>query len=157
MPGLVSTTIATVVLVAGCSAAPSATETVTKSSSAAASPTSPASPSATPVLDSTTEDAEEAPAGSILVDMTGPPPRFEPDALTAAAGDVVFFLDNLSPGIHNLAIGHSLDETLVVSSSVRVNHSAVFTVRGLERGEYVIWCAVDNHAAEGMVGTLTVE
>jgi uncharacterized cupredoxin-like copper-binding protein len=41
--------------------------------------------------------------------------------------------------------------------SVRVNHSAVFTVHGLDAGEYVIWCDVDNHAAEGMVGTLTVD
>ena len=156
MPGLVSAAIATVVLVAGCSAAPSPTESVTESSSAAASPTAPASVSATPVLDSTTEDADEAPTGSILVEMTGPPPRFVPDALTAAAGDVVFFLDNLSPGIHNLAIGRSVDEPLAVSSSVRVNHSAVFTVHGLDAGDYVIWCTVDNHLAEGMVGTLTV-
>jgi plastocyanin len=79
-----------------------------------------------------------------------------PDALTAAAGDVVFFLDNASPGIHMLAIGPNLDTPLAVSSSVRVGHSAVFTVHGLDAGEYAIWCPVDNHAAEGMVGTLTV-
>jgi uncharacterized cupredoxin-like copper-binding protein len=35
--------------------------------------------------------------------------------------------------------------------------AAVFTVRGLRAGEYVIWCTIDGHAEEGMVGTLILK
>ena len=104
-----------------------------------------------------TEEADEAPAGAILVELAGPPPRIVPDALSATAGDVVFFLDNVALGSpHNLAIGTTLHESIASSRSVPIGHSAVFTVHGLAAGEYVIWCAVENHAVEGMVGTLTV-
>ena len=32
----------------------------------------------------------------------------------------------------------------------------MFTVEGLEAGDYVIWCEVPDHAEMGMVGSLTV-
>lgn len=121
-------------------------------------------PSASPspsFLDSTTEEATEAPAGAIHVEMHGPPPRFVPDAYTAAAGAVRFFLNNTSPrghphGHHSLAIGRTLRTPLVVSEYVAGGDSAVFTVRNLEAGHYVIWCTFTEHLRLGQVGTLTV-
>jgi plastocyanin len=100
--------------------------------------------------------ATAAPAGSIRVHLAGPPPHYEPADLTAIAGDVTFFLDNTSEGIHTLAIGPQLYQPLAVSAQVEPGRSAVFTVIGLTAGRYVIWCTIDDHAAEGMVGTLTV-
>jgi plastocyanin len=112
--------------------------------------------SSKPEANSTTEPATSAPAGAISVDMTGPPPKFVPADLVAPTGDLVFFLHNKSQGIHTLAIGRELHKALVSSSQVLHAQAAVFTVRGLQAGHYVIWCTIDGHAEEGMVGTLTV-
>jgi plastocyanin len=88
--------------------------------------------------------------------MVGPPPRYRPDKLTALPGVVVFFLVNLSHGVHTLAIGPEVGDFLVVSDTVLVGHPQAFSVRGLQPGNYAIWCTIDDHAEEGMVGTLTV-
>jgi plastocyanin len=90
------------------------------------------------------------------VQLAGPPPHFEPADLTAAAGDVVFYLENTSLGIHDLAIGTAVHSALVVSAPVAMGEAATFTVHGLQAGQYIIYCTVDDHAAEGMVGTLTI-
>jgi plastocyanin len=161
-------------IVAGCAGAPAvnqsptpttieltASPTPTPSPSAVVSPSAPVLASPTPVLDSTTEPATEAPVGSISLKMQGPPPVFRPVTLGATAGDVTFFLENRSPrdphGRHNLAIGYSLGDPLVVSDLVEGGASAVFTVYDLEPGEYVTWCTFPDHAALGQVGRLTVE
>ncbi|MEA2610148.1 MAG: Copper binding protein plastocyanin/azurin family [Chloroflexota bacterium] len=106
---------------------------------------------------STTVPASEAPAGAVRVQLAGPPGHFDPAELTATSGDVVFFLNNVSPGVHSLAIGPALHESLAESANVLNGRAAVFTVNGLQAGHYIIWCTVSNHAAEGMVGTLVVK
>ncbi len=90
--------------------------------------------------------------------MTGPPPRFVPDSLTVASGqDAVFFLTNHSHGVHTFTLGPSRTAPpLAGSTGVLLGHSALFSVHGLKPGAYVFWCTVDDHANEGMVGTLTV-
>lgn len=88
--------------------------------------------------------------------MAGPPPHYVPSDLTAKAGDVVFFVTNTSHGTHTLAIGRVMGTSLATSRAVLVGHAAAFTVHGLHAGDYLIWCTIDDHAAEGMVGTLTV-
>lgn len=103
----------------------------------------------------------EQPAGSVLLEMTGPPPRFVPSKLSAPGGDVVFFLKNTSPArdphaSHSLAIGTDRDHLLAVSDLVDGGRSAVFTVHGLEPGDYAIWCTFPAHAGLGQAGTLTV-
>jgi plastocyanin len=114
-------------------------------------------------LDSVTEVATEAPPGSVRVDLTVKPFRFMPDQLTVPAGDVVFFLVNATPeggsGTHVLSIGAaSRKEVAAASGSVAPGESASFTVMGLEAGDkFTIWCPIEPHAAQGMVGTLTVE
>jgi plastocyanin len=114
------------------------------------------------MLASTIEPATEAPAGAIRLRMFGPPPQFGPKSLTANAGDVVFFLENDSPsgqehGTHDLNIGKTRDAAVVVSGPVPGGRRAVFTVHGLEAGDYVIWCSLFGHASLGQEGSLTVE
>jgi plastocyanin len=114
-------------------------------------------------LQSVTEVVSEAPPGSVRVDLTVKPFRFMPDQLTVPAGDVVFFLVNATPeggsGTHVLSIGAaSRKEVAAASGSVAPGESASFTVMGLEAGDkFTIWCPIEPHAAQGMVGTLTVE
>jgi uncharacterized cupredoxin-like copper-binding protein len=69
----------------------------------------------------------------------------------------VFYLHNRSQGIHTLAIGRELHKALATSANVLQGKAAVFTVHGLGAGEYVIWCTIDGHAGEGMVGTLILK
>lgn len=139
------------VLIVGCSAAPVGSTSQTASPSASSAP---AIPSSTSGPTSTTFPAAAAPAGAVQVHLAGPPGHFEPAALTVTAGDVAFYLDNISPGVHSMAIGRALHDSLAESANVLNGRAAVFTVSGLQAGQYVFWCTVSNHAAEGMVGTL---
>jgi len=124
-----------------------------------------ASTEPTPELVSSTAIATVAPGGAVTLEMAGG--QFAPRAAVATAGEVVFYLNNTSQqGIHSLAIGRAQLEfrggrvtniPLAVSDKVRYHQAATFTVEGLPAGNYVIWCTVENHAAEGMTGTLTVK
>lgn len=115
-----------------------------------------------PTLSSTTEDATVAPSGAISLKLTEDAgPRFQPDQATSKAGNVVIFLENVlnvdaGPFDHNMAIGPKLRVPLAASQVIRSERSAVFTVEGLTPGTYTFWCQVQDHAAKGMVGTLTI-
>jgi plastocyanin len=134
-------------------------------------------PTPSPTLASTTENASAAPAGAIPIQMTAvDAPRFKPDTVTAKAGTVVFFLENIPGPIfspdHNMRIGPanvqfyadgsvSSGQVLAGTPNIRPKGRATFTVNGLTPGTYVFWCSVEtpgfgNHASIGMVGTLTV-
>src|SRR5437762_10860353 len=124
-----------------------------------------ATPAATPEFNSSTVAATSAPDGAVTVEMAGPPPHYVPRMVIAKAGDVVIYLDNTSQGIHTLAIDRVplhyngdrvTNVPLVVSDAVRYRSAATFTVEDLPAGTYYIWCTIDNHAAEGMTGTLTL-
>jgi plastocyanin len=127
-------------------------------SGAASGPSVSHTPSATPApeVTSTTKPASAAPVGAIRLELAGPPPHFVPTTLTGTAGDLEFFLKNTSEGIHTLAIGRVLYKPLATSAIVPKGQAAVFKVHGLRAGPYIIWCTIDDHAAEGMVGTLTL-
>jgi plastocyanin len=85
-----------------------------------------------------------------------------------SADSAVFFLvyegESGPPGAsHNLLIGPDLPPGAALVSSPLLNRgeSFVFTVTGLEPGEYRFWCTYSDgpsgsHWARGMVGTLTV-
>lgn len=142
-----------------------------------ASQTAGASPA--PSLTSTVERASIAPSGSVPITMTvvnQTDPRFQPDNVTAKAGTVVFYLDNVpaageSPD-HAMVIGATdvqfygdgsvkSGQVLADSGHVVANDKAVFTVQGLKPGTYQFWCNVDvlgisTHGANGMRGTLTI-
>ena len=93
--------------------------------------------------------------------MSGPPPVFAPNELTVPAGDAAFYLENdsdaINHGSHNLTIGEEVGAPIAQSGTVLGGERAVFTVRGLEAGSYVIWCSLYSHAQFGMKGRLTVE
>lgn len=115
-----------------------------------------------PTLASTTVDAIVAPPGAISFKLTEDAgPRFQPSQATAKTGKVVIFLQNVlnvdaGPFDHNFAIGPKLHVPLANSTFIHSEKSAVFTVNGLPAGTYTFWCQVSDHAAKGMVGTLTV-
>jgi plastocyanin len=92
-------------------------------------------------------------------------PRFEPDSVTAKAGTVVFFLENVQGAIgspdHNMRIGPAVGQVLAATPDVRAKGTVTFTVSDLAPGTYLYWCSVvgldgNSHAYNGMVGTLTV-
>jgi uncharacterized cupredoxin-like copper-binding protein len=147
------------VALAGCSAA--ASPSPSQNPSQAATTPSPPTSSGLAGLSATTAPADVAPDGAIAVDMSSF--MFEPMAITATSGTVTFFLRNVGAGNdvisqqkHNLVIGIDQDHMLAASSYVTAGKAAVFTVQGLQAGSYVIWCSVQGHAGNGMVGTLTV-
>jgi len=161
---------ACILLLSACGAASASTTPSTPMVTGAVSPAAAATllataaPSAAPELSSTTVVSTAAPDGSVTVEMAAG--QFMPRTLVARAGEVVFFLNNTSvQGIHTLAIdrapleyssGKVTNTPLAVSEKVRYRQAATFTVEALPAGTYFIWCTIENHAAEGMTGTLTV-
>jgi plastocyanin len=92
-------------------------------------------------------------------------PVYQPNNLTAKAGTVVFYLENV-PAVfaapdHNMQIGGSVGDTLAGSTDVKHGDKVIFTVKDLTAGTYIFWCSIigpdgSTHANRGMVGTLTI-
>jgi plastocyanin len=152
-------------ILAACSGAPPAAAPTDARTNAPSLAPSLAATAPAPAFSSSTEAATTAPDGAVVIEIAGPPGHFDPKTVTATAGDVVFYLDNTSPGVHDMAIDRVAltfegDEVtnvpLAMSNFVRHETSAIFTVDGLPAGTYVFWCTIDNHAAEGMTGSLIV-
>lgn len=92
---------------------------------------------------------------------------YVPDALSAKAGDVVFFVSNQEPTtapegvtLHNLVIPgpvvNGLPTTpLATSGDFHAGTSGTFSVKGLPGGTYQFYCSY-HHGPGGMYGTLTV-
>jgi plastocyanin len=105
-----------------------------------------------------TAEETQAPAddgGGETVEVASPEDgglSFEPEELTAPAGEVTFTYDNPSQ------VPHAFDiEGVEGASTDTITESdASVTVR-LEAGEYTFYCPVGNHRQAGMEGTLTVE
>lgn len=145
--GTLSRLVAILIVLAGCSASPIASSPPSVGTPPSSSPSTPspntslttsetaaptASPSA-PLLASTTESLTEAPAGSVEVEIFGPPPQFREETYVVAAGEAVFFLRNTSPDLihatHALAIGAELGG--VEPSQVRALEFGRVTVKDL--------------------------
>jgi plastocyanin len=98
------------------------------------------------------------PSGSVKVTMTEY--HFEPSAISASHGKVVFFLVNSGTMSHDMIISTgsgSVSGTIVGRSDlVSAGDSFVFTVDNLAAGTYSIFCDQDSHESLGMHGTLTV-
>jgi hypothetical protein len=98
-----------------------------------------------------------APAGSLRVEMYDL--RYHPGDINVVGATFTIFLVNpadLSSADHSMAIGVAIGQAIISSGVVPLGGSVAFTVRGLPPGQYQIWCEVDGHEQEGMVGTLTV-
>jgi plastocyanin len=159
--------VALAIAIGGCGAAGATTSTTTTSPTAASAVAPTPAPTAIPTLASTTEEASEAPAGAIPIIMSEPNanPSYQPDHVTAKAGTVVFFLENVPGTIaspdHNMRIGPAIGQVLAGTPRIRANEKATFTVQDLTPGTYAFWCSVtapdgNSHAYYGMVGTLTI-
>lgn len=105
----------------------------------------------------TTAPAETTPAAApiaVAADPTGQL-KFEPDTLTAPAGEATFVFTNEAPVPHDFVIrmpgGEDVGKTEVITES-----EEELTVT-LEAGDYEFYCSVPGHEQAGMVGTLTVE
>lgn len=134
--------------------------------SATAEPTD--SPSPEPAVQATFEPADAAPAGAVTIAVPGDGIRFHPEEVTVSADSAVFFLvyegeNRAGATRHNLLIGPELPPgaALVSSPLLDPGESFVFTVTGLEPGEYRFWCTYSDgpngsHWVRGMVGALTV-
>jgi plastocyanin len=104
------------------------------------------------------------------VDLVTPPGDelvFEPDAATAAAGLVTVVWHNESTLLHSICLEDAQGNGIksgggtVCSSSVKgtTAHAGDLTETydNLKPGKYTFYCGVDQHRAQGMEGTLTVE
>jgi plastocyanin len=79
---------------------------------------------------------------------------FEPDALTATAGEVTVTLDNVGAIEHDFVIEEAGDVDVV--GMVAPGDSATGTVE-LEAGTYTVYCSVAGHRSAGMEATLGVQ
>jgi plastocyanin len=157
------TAVATLALL-GCSASASPTPQPSQTAAAASpsiipAPSVTAAPTPSPPagVTSTSVAASVAPKGSLRDEMYSL--AYHPGDITVGQGRLVIFLVNpadKSSATHALVIGTAVGQTIVRSDDVPLGGSAVFTVSGLPPGAYVLWCPIDHHAAEGMVGTLTI-
>ena len=120
-------------------------------SAATSTPTAESTPEATP--EETPEDSEGGGGGG-TVEVASPEDGglvFEPDTLTAPAGEIEITYDNPSPVPHAFAIdGQDVETEEVTGGTATVTAD-------LEPGEYTFYCPVGSHRAAGMEGTLTVE
>ena len=104
------------------------------------------------------------------VDLVTPPGDelvFEPDTAAAAAGLVTVVWHNESKLLHSICLedpqGKGVKSTggTVCSSQVKgttaISGSLTETYQDLKPGKYTFYCGVDEHRAQGMEGTLTVE
>jgi plastocyanin len=118
---------------------------------ATATPTEESTPEATPEEDG---GGGGGGGGGETIQLAAPEDGslvFEPDTLTAAAGEVTIEFDNPSTNPHAVAIDGIDDESETVTQS----DTSLTTT--LDAGEYTFYCPVAGHREGGMEGTLTVE
>jgi plastocyanin len=132
--------------------------------------TAPSTATAAAGITITESRAEEAPSGAITITMQGHErPRYAPGDISARAGTVVLFLENIPsiPGSnmgipHNLHLGLVLGEPLASTRTVQAGSTLVVTIENIPPGVYRYWCTERDgpgepfHFEKGMVGTLTV-
>jgi plastocyanin len=99
-------------------------------------------------------DTTEAPDGDAIVVHGKDSLAFDPEELTAPAGEITIDLINDGSLAHTLVIeDHEAALKLTVAGSGDSDDGTIT----LEAGEYAFYCDVAGHRAGGMEGTLTVE
>ena len=102
--------------------------------------------------DASTDDSAAAASSGIEVEAGDL--FFEPDALTASAGEISVTLANVGAIEHDFVVEEAGD--LDVVGLVAPGESATGTVE-LEAGTYTVYCSVAGHRAAGMEATLDVQ
>lgn len=96
--------------------------------------------------------SHEVTAQQLAISATGAV-TWNPNHLTAQAGDVTFVVKNPTTLVHNFALqGNGVDAR---SGDLRPGTTTNLTLRGLQPGTYRYVCTIPGHAAT-MFGTLTV-
>ena len=91
-------------------------------------------------------------SGSVAISETEY--KLTPSDPTAKAGSVTFDVSNDGGTVHDLEIeGNGVEEE---TEPIGAGSGAKLTVN-LKPGTYEIYCNIDDHRAEGMEGTLTVQ
>jgi plastocyanin len=99
------------------------------------------------------DGGSDVPEGAIEVDGTDAL-TFEPDAISAPAGEISLALVNDGSIPHTLVVEDFEDDLkLSIAGSGDVDSGSLT----LEAGEYTYYCDVPGHRGAGMEGTLTVE
>src|SRR5262245_48886779 len=94
----------------------------------------------------------DIPEGAVVVESSDSL-SFDPDSLTAEAGEITLGLKNDGSLPHTFVIeDHEDDLKLSVSGSGAEDSGSI----DLEAGEYTFYCDIPGHRAGGMEGTLTV-
>jgi plastocyanin len=168
--------LAMMILAACSAAAPTATSSPTQSPTPTTAPTPTATAATTPSPSPQPTEAAPTPSptsAGIAVYFGGIGAAngiqlfFNPTAITVPAGDITFVLNNTTAAAHNMIIGPdspTCTATACTFGPVTAAGPSVpagsapksFTVEGLAAGTYSYWCSIEDHAALGMVGTLTV-
>lgn len=95
---------------------------------------------------------EAASAGDVIEVMGTDALAFEPEELTATAGEITIELTSGEGVLHTFVIDEG--DQLVVEAAAGA--TATGTIE-LEPGEYIFYCDVPGHRQAGMEGTLTVD
>lgn len=77
---------------------------------------------------------------------------YEPESLSASAGEVTIALDNEGSAVHNVVIEEEGDAKVVEAEG---GASDTGTIQ-LEAGTYTFYCDIAGHREAGMEGTLTI-
>ena len=99
-------------------------------------------------------DTTEAPSGDAIVVDAFDDLRFDPEDLSAPAGEISFELVNDGSQAHTFVIdGHEDELKLTLAGGGDADDGSI----ELEAGDYEFYCDVPGHRGGGMEGTLTVE
>ena len=77
---------------------------------------------------------------------------YEPESLTATAGEVTISLDNQGSAVHNVIVEEAGDAKVVEAEGGATDTGTI----QLEAGTYTFYCDIVGHREAGMEGTLTV-
>lgn len=96
----------------------------------------------------------DIPEGAIEVQALDSPLAFDPDEISAPAGEITIALVNDGSIPHTLVFEDLEDDLkLSIAGSGDLDSGSIT----LEAGEYVFYCDIPGHRGAGMEGTLTVE
>ncbi len=114
-----------------------------------------AAPPETTAAEETTEDTGgTAGGGGESLTISETEFALDPADPTVAAGEVTITAVNDGATVHNLEVeGNGVEE---ITDDLNPGDSGELAL-DLDAGEYEIYCAIGDHAAQGMEGTLTVE
>ncbi len=103
---------------------------------------------------STAEETTASGGGGETVDISETEFSLDPSEATVPAGEVTFAVTNDGGITHNLEVeGNGVEE---ITDDLDPGASDDLTV-DLEPGTYEMYCAIGNHADQGMEGEVTVE